>query len=71
MSIRETYRFIDNLEMSPREHAIARQVIKEIKQRLQFLIDVGLDYLTLHRPAGSLSGGEAAIRLATQWAPAW
>ena len=67
MSIRETYRFIDNLEMSPREHAIARQVIKEIKQRLQFLIDVGLDYLTLHRPAGSLSGGEAQrIRLATQ-----
>ena len=67
MSIRETYRFIDNLEMSPREHAIARQVILEIKLRLQFLIDVGLDYLTLHRPAGSLSGGEAQrIRLATQ-----
>nr|BBH90746.1 UvrABC system protein A [Thermosporothrix sp. COM3] len=53
--------------LTPRERMIARQVLKEIRARLQFLIDVGLDYLTLNRAAASLSGGEAQrIRLATQ-----
>ncbi len=67
LSIRECYQFFESLALSPREHIIARQVIKEIQERLKFLIDVGLDYLTMDRPAGSLSGGEAQrIRLATQ-----
>ena len=53
--------------LSERERFIARQILKEIRARLQFLIDVGLDYLTLDRAAASLSGGEAQrIRLATQ-----
>ena len=59
--------FIDGLELGERERAIAAQVVKEIQARLGFLLDVGLDYLTLSRPAGTLSGGEAQrIRLATQ-----
>lgn len=67
LSIRECYQFFAALELTPREQTIARQVIKEIKERLNFLIDVGLDYLTLNRASGSLSGGEAQrIRLATQ-----
>ncbi len=57
----------DDLDLSPREKQIAERVLKEIGERLRFLLDVGLDYLTLNRPAGSLSGGEAQrIRLATQ-----
>lgn len=53
--------------LTPRQHAIAGRIIKEIKTRLGFLVDVGLNYLTLNRSAGSLSGGEAQrIRLATQ-----
>lgn len=53
--------------LSPREQVIARQILKEIRARLGFLMNVGLDYLTLDRPSGSLSGGEARrIRLATQ-----
>ncbi|MCL0077048.1 excinuclease ABC subunit UvrA, partial [Dehalococcoidia bacterium] len=53
--------------LSPREQMIARQILKEIRARLGFLVNVGLDYLTLDRPSGSLSGGEAErIRLATQ-----
>src|SRR5947207_10912808 len=53
--------------LTERERFIARQVLKEIRARLQFLVDVGLEYLTLERAAGSLSGGEAQrIRLATQ-----
>ena len=67
MSIREEMDFINTLELSEREQLIASQIIKEIKARLQFLLDVGLDYLTLSRSAGTLSGGEAQrIRLATQ-----
>ena len=67
LSIREAYRFIENLNLSPSETKISHLVLKEIKARLQFLIDVGLDYLTLSRSATTLSGGEAQrIRLATQ-----
>ena len=56
-----------DLDLSAREYQIAERVIKEINERLRFLLDVGLDYLTLDRPSGSLSGGEAQrIRLATQ-----
>ncbi len=66
-SILEAREFIDKLELTEREAAIGRLVLKEITERLQFLINVGLDYLTLDRAAGSLSGGEAQrIRLATQ-----
>lgn len=67
MSIAETAEFVDSLELTTREAKIAERVIKEIRERLRFLLDVGLDYLTLSRSAGSLSGGEAQrIRLATQ-----
>jgi excinuclease ABC subunit A len=59
--------FFQNLKLPDREARIARQVLKEIRERLQFLINVGLDYLALARTAGTLSGGEAQrIRLATQ-----
>lgn len=67
MSIREGAEFFNTLELTERETLIARQVLKEIKERLGFLINVGLDYLNLSRAAGTLSGGEAQrIRLATQ-----
>ncbi len=67
MSIRDAYAFIDSLELSEKEEIIGRQIIKEIKERLSFLINVGLDYLNLSRSAGTLSGGESQrIRLATQ-----
>src|SRR3989442_9167809 len=69
LSILAAQRFFQELEdeVSERERFIARQVLKEIRARLQFLVDVGLDYLTLDRAAASLSGGEAQrIRLATQ-----
>ena len=57
----------DDLELTERERQIAERVVKEINERLRFLLDVGLDYLSLNRPTGSLSGGEAQrIRLATQ-----
>ncbi|HEY9495219.1 MAG TPA: excinuclease ABC subunit UvrA [Intrasporangium sp.] len=59
--------FLDNVDFTLREQQIAERVIKEIDSRLGFLVDVGLDYLSLDRPAGTLSGGEAQrIRLATQ-----
>jgi excinuclease ABC subunit A len=67
MSIDEVHDFLVRMELSPREKQIAERVVKEIGERLRFLLDVGLDYLALSRPAGSLSGGEAQrIRLATQ-----
>ena len=67
LSIRDTRTFIDTLELSEREQMIAERLLKEIRERLRFLVDVGLDYLSLARPAGTLAGGEAQrIRLATQ-----
>ena len=67
MSIAETKEFIENLEISEKDQIIAQQIVKEIKSRLKFLIDVGLDYLTLSRASATLSGGESQrIRLATQ-----
>ena len=67
MPLREAREFLEALELGVRERQIAVQVLKEIDARLGFLLDVGLDYLTLSRAAGTLSGGEAQrIRLATQ-----
>jgi len=67
MSIAEAWEFLESLELSAREATISQRVVKEVRARLRFLVDVGLDYLTLSRSAGSLSGGEAQrIRLATQ-----
>ncbi|MCW2825074.1 MAG: excinuclease subunit [Aeromicrobium sp.] len=67
LSIREAADYLRSLEMTDRESQIGEQVLKEINERLRFLLDVGLDYLALDRPAGTLSGGEAQrIRLATQ-----
>lgn len=67
MSIKEAYQFITKLKLTAQEEQIAHQILKEVKQRLTFLNNVGLEYLTLNRSAGTLSGGEAQrIRLATQ-----
>ncbi len=67
MSVTEIKKFIEKLKLTEKEKIIAQQIIKELNARLQFLIDVGLEYLTLSRNAGTLSGGEAQrIRLATQ-----
>jgi len=67
MSVKQALLYMDTLELKPMQTEIARLVLKEIKERLAFLKDVGLEYLTLDRIAGSLSGGEAQrIRLATQ-----
>ena len=67
LTVLEAQEFFSALELTQREQTIARQVLKEINERLGFLVNVGLDYLTLDRAAGTLSGGEAQrIRLATQ-----
>ena len=67
MSIRQLQKFLQKLELTQSQKIIADMILKEIDARLQFLIDVGLEYLTLSRNAGTLSGGEAQrIRLATQ-----
>ncbi|NYI07198.1 excinuclease ABC subunit UvrA [Allostreptomyces psammosilenae] len=67
MSISDCAEFLGGLRLTPREKKIAERVLKEVNERLRFLVDVGLDYLSLGRAAGTLSGGEAQrIRLATQ-----
>ena len=67
LSVKDLLNFVDNLELSEKNKFIAHEILKEIKERASFLRDVGLEYLTLSRKAGTLSGGEAQrIRLATQ-----
>ena len=67
MPVNEIKKYINSLKFTPKEEMISNQIIKELNKRLQFLMDVGLEYLTLSRSAGTLSGGEAQrIRLATQ-----
>ena len=67
LSIREATTFVEDLRLSERDHLIADRVLHEVRARLQFLVDVGLDYLSLNRNAGTLAGGEAQrIRLASQ-----
>lgn len=67
MPIKETKSFFQGLELKEREKFIGQEILKEINERLRFLVDVGLDYITLDRSSGTLSGGEAQrIRLATQ-----
>ena len=67
LTVKEARGFFEGLALSEREQMISRQVMKEIRERLGFLVNVGLDYITLDRAAGTLSGGEAQrIRLATQ-----
>ena len=67
MPVRDLREFLENVELSEMQHKIGDEILKEIKGRLKFLVDVGLDYLSLSRATGTLSGGEAQrIRLATQ-----
>jgi excinuclease ABC subunit A len=67
LSLGDAYEFFDRLELSERDAHIAERVLKEVRSRIRFLLDVGLDYLTLSRSAATLAGGEAQrIRLATQ-----
>ena len=67
LSIQELSDFFQKVDLTKMEHEIADQILKEVRQRLSFLVNVGLSYLTLDRPAATLSGGEAQrIRLATQ-----
>ena len=67
LSLSQSRQFFEDLKLTPRQEFIGKEILKEIKERLEFLNDVGLDYLTLARSSGTLSGGEAQrIRLATQ-----
>ncbi|MBZ9570899.1 excinuclease ABC subunit UvrA [Methanobrevibacter sp. TMH8] len=67
MPIKDCYKFFKTIELNERELYIAKEVLKEIRERLKFLVDVGLDYISMERSSGTLSGGEAQrIRLATQ-----
>ncbi|MGI5838076.1 MAG: excinuclease ABC subunit UvrA [bacterium] len=67
LTVSDALRFFNQIKLSEREAAIAQQILKEIRERLSFLVNVGLDYLTLDRASGTLSGGESQrIRLATQ-----
>ena len=67
MNIRKLYEFLETLELTNQQHLIGDQILKEIRARIKFLLDVGLEYLSLSRNTGTLSGGEAQrIRLATQ-----
>jgi excinuclease ABC subunit A len=67
MAVKEAYSFLSNLQLSSKDETIAREIVKELLLRLRFMQNVGLDYLTLDRQSGTLSGGEAQrIRLATQ-----
>ena len=67
LSVSEAFDFFGNMELSEREAIIGKQILKEIRERLSFLVSVGLDYLTMSRSSGTLSGGEAQrIRLASQ-----
>ncbi len=67
LSIERLQKFLDELQLTETQQLIGNQILKEIKARISFLMDVGLDYLTLARATGTLSGGEAQrIRLATQ-----
>ncbi|HEX3620340.1 MAG TPA: excinuclease ABC subunit UvrA [Candidatus Udaeobacter sp.] len=67
LTIKAAARFVSELELTPQQHTVVKDVMREIQSRLQFLVEVGLGYLTLNRQSGTLSGGEAQrIRLATQ-----
>ncbi len=67
MAIKDSYQFFQDLELTERQIFIGKEILKEIKSRLKFLVDVGLDYISMSRASGTLSGGEAQrIRLATQ-----
>ena len=67
LSIKNLHGYLGELDLTPQQHLIGDQILKEIRARVQFLVDVGLDYLSLSRATGTLSGGEAQrIRLATQ-----
>ena len=72
LSIEKLQKFLENLELTQTQHLIGDQILKEIKARTRFLMDVGLDYLTLARATGTLSGGEAQrIRLAHRSVQVW
>ncbi|MDL5503261.1 MAG: excinuclease ABC subunit UvrA, partial [Candidatus Methanoperedens sp.] len=67
LSVKKALEFLDGISFSEKEMIISKPIMKELRARLGFLMDVGLDYLTLDRAAGTLSGGESQrIRLATQ-----
>ena len=67
MSVKNLKTFVDQMELTKQQHLIGDQILKEIRARVGFLNEVGLDYLSLSRATGTLSGGEAQrIRLATQ-----